>query len=300
MTFRAFRISRPGPVRPRLQLIVGSLVVVLTCVLLVASSSLFAPAEESEWQAARKAAGGAEEVASPPDIDFGGAGQAFYPYSVVPGGVHSAEALAAAVEDPLVAEHYASIDIAHARVATVPAPRQVYVSYRVGNRLYWTSHKLALHAGEQVLTDGLNEIRARCGNRISDTPQQPTLAKEPDVAEFDRAVPMLPGRTLASALPNALALQTDGLPLDISSFPAERTFSGPLDEQPRTASVAPTPAPLGAVPVVTHDPITTTSGDTPPPGPPGPTPVPEPDAVLLVITGVTAAATHAWRRQRRR
>jgi len=297
MPLRAFRIPRPEPLRSRRGLIVGSLVVVLTCVLLVASSSLFAPAEESDRQAARKAASEAEAVRAPKNVDFSAASQAFYPYSVVPGGVHSSDALAAAVDDPVIAEHYAAIDIAHARVVTVRAPRRAYVSYRVGNRLYWTSHTVALHPGEQVLTDGEHEIRARCGNRISDTPQQPTLAKEPDAVEFDRAVPMLPGSTLTAALPNALAVQSDGLPLDISSFPAGQIFSGPADEPARTASVGP-PAPLGAVPTVPQDPVTTTSGDTPP-GPPNPTPVPEPDALLLVVTGVTAAAAQAWHRRRR-
>ena len=165
-----------------------SVIAGLACVLLVASSSLFAPAEVSDQQAARDAVDVAEGLPGPAEGDSRATGSTVYPYSVVPGGVHSTEALAAAVKDPLVATHYASIDIAQARIETVPAPRRAYVSYRIGNRLYWTSRTVALHPGEQVLTDGRNEIRARCGNRISETPQQPTSDDEPEVAEFDRAL----------------------------------------------------------------------------------------------------------------
>ncbi len=53
-------------------------------------------------------------------------------------------------------------------------PRKlVYVSYRIGNKVFWTKHKLALRKGEAMLSDGTNMARTRCGNRISVLPVRP-------------------------------------------------------------------------------------------------------------------------------
>jgi hypothetical protein len=168
---------------------------------------------------------------------------------------------------------------------------------------------VALRPGEQLLTDGRNEIRARCGNRISDTPQEPTAPKEPEVTEFDRAVPPIPeivSSQLTMALPNGLAVSSEGLPLDrLNLPPGTRKVDAPFGEEPGTGSVKPTPAPLGASPTTSTETIVQSPPDedgppNPPdtPGPP-PTPIPEPDAMLLAVTGVAAAAAHAWRRRRR-
>jgi hypothetical protein len=62
----------------------------------------------------------------------------------------------------------------------------VYVSYRKGEQVYWTARKVTLAEGESILSDGQNDIRARCGNRISDTPQLPVEVKGPDEKELDR------------------------------------------------------------------------------------------------------------------
>jgi hypothetical protein len=67
------------------------------------------------------------------------------------------------------------------------------MSYRVGDRVYWTKEKVTLPQGEALLTDGRSLIRARCGNCISDTPQGPTSDAEPDAVEFDRAIAPAPG-----------------------------------------------------------------------------------------------------------
>jgi hypothetical protein len=116
-------------------------------------------------------------------------GRPVYPYSIVPGGVFGAEELKRIVaDDPIVAAHYAHMSVADARLGRTGAPRQVYMSYRVGDQVYWTRQKVTLPQGEAVLTDGRSLIRARCGNCISDTPQGPTSDAEPDAAEFDRAL----------------------------------------------------------------------------------------------------------------
>lgn len=112
-----------------------------------------------------------------------------YPYSIVPGGVSDRIELARAVmTDRVVAAHYAGFALDRASLRTVTKARAVYVSYRKGDQVYWTARTVTLTEGESVLSDGQNEIRARCGNRISDTPQLPVEVKGPDEQELDSYV----------------------------------------------------------------------------------------------------------------
>jgi hypothetical protein len=94
----------------------------------------------------------------------------------------------AIVVDKVVAAHYAAFEASRATVKTVAAPRGVYVSYRKGDKVYWTAKKLQLAQGETVLSDGQNEIRTRCGNRISDVPRLPVEVKGPSEEELDSSV----------------------------------------------------------------------------------------------------------------
>lgn len=112
-----------------------------------------------------------------------------YPYSIVPGGVHDRAELARIIlDDKVVAAHYAGIDIEKAHLVTVAKPRAVYVSYRKGDQVFWTAKKVTLAAGEEVLTDGQNELRARCGNRISEVPMLPVEMHAPTEADMDASV----------------------------------------------------------------------------------------------------------------
>ena len=112
-----------------------------------------------------------------------------YRYSVVPGGALDRAELAEVIrKDRLVAAHYADFDVARAHPATVSAPRAVYVSYRKDGKIYWTRKKVMLQAGETLLTDGLNEMRARCANRISDLPRFPVEENAPNPEILDRLV----------------------------------------------------------------------------------------------------------------
>ena len=97
-----------------------------------------------------------------------------YRFSVVPGGVRSQLELAMAMaRDRVVARHYSGIDPTEVRPVVLERSREAYVSYRIGDAIYWTRHRVHLPKGEAVLTDGVQEVRARCGNRISDMPQLP-------------------------------------------------------------------------------------------------------------------------------
>lgn len=116
--------------------------------------------------------------------------RAVYPHSVVPGGVDGAdEAMAAADRDPVVAGHYRDVQLSALRPTLADAPRAVHVSYRLGDRIYWTKRKVALQPGELLLTDGLRTIRARCGNCVSDTARGPVSDQEPAPEVFDQPVP---------------------------------------------------------------------------------------------------------------
>lgn len=116
-----------------------------------------------------------------------------YPYSVIPGGAHNKAELQNAVQhDVLAAAHYSDFQVASVNVIRLPASRQAYLSYRLGNRIYWTHKRVTLRKGETLLSDGRHLARTRCGNRISDTPG-PTSPNEPPGEIFDRPVrPSLP------------------------------------------------------------------------------------------------------------
>ena len=97
-------------------------------------------------------------------------GYPVYPFSVVPGGIHSPEDLTSAIaKDPTVRAHYADIDLERVRFVRTTEDRFEYVSYRRGDRVFWTPKRLFIPKGELLLTDGHNWVRSRCGNRLADS-----------------------------------------------------------------------------------------------------------------------------------
>ena len=164
-----------------------------------------------------------------------------YPYSVVPGGVRDASELKWATEhDPVVATHYAGFDYGRAHVVKVVLAREVYVSYRIGGKLYWTRHPVRLKKGETLLTDGNMTARTRCGNRVEEKPQQATSNFEPPAAKFDE--PILPATgTSTASLPAPLQTALNR-PADFGPL----TFYDPL-EGGGWVPIAPPPLPLQGV-----------------------------------------------------
>jgi hypothetical protein len=121
-----------------------------------------------------------------------------YRHSIVPGGAYSrAEVAGAMRKDAVVAAHYQDVDVEKVHAKKVDAARAVYVSYRVGQQVYWTKNRVQLSPGETVLTDGETEIRARCGNLVSDHAQQPVAAEEPPLAALDEEEPETDSSTIA-------------------------------------------------------------------------------------------------------
>jgi hypothetical protein len=216
-------------------------------------------------------------------------GRPVYPYSLVPGGIEDARELKWVAEhDPVVAAHYAGFDYDHARTVRLVLARTVVMSYRIGNRVYWTRHRVKLQKGEKVITDGKMIARARCANRVEEVPQQATSESEPPVAKFD--MPEYPIQGTAAQTP-PVAFQSallsrpagPGSPLGLTT-----PFTGG-----NWVPIAPPPLPGGSVCA---------------PGKKGeikdkkkvcvgPTPVPEPGTWLLVASGLLAMY---WFGRRRR
>lgn len=126
-----------------------------------------------------------------------------YPYSIVPGGVRTVRELKWAAEhDPVVAQHYAGFDYDHARVVRLALARTAYISYRIGNKIYWTRHRVSLKKGETVITDGKMTARTRCANQVIEVPQQAMSDSEPPAIKFDEPIQPLAGTAMkAPAVP---------------------------------------------------------------------------------------------------
>lgn len=129
-----------------------------------------------------------------------------YPYSVVSGGVEDANELKWVAEhDPIVGAHYAGFNYAHAQVVRLTLARSVYLSYRIGNHIYWTHRRVTLHKGEKLISDGRMTARTRCANRVEESPQQQAVSPaEPPVEKFDE--PVRPGE--------GIAMQSPGVPFE--------------------------------------------------------------------------------------
>ena len=204
------------------------------------------------------------------------AGRPLFPYSVIPGGIGSRGELANAIaNDPVVAAHYAGFHVSGARIVTLSAPRSAYVSYRIGDQIFWTAKRVFLPKNEAVITDGAVEARARCGNQISAVPRLPTSSREP-LAEA------MENRNLEPA-PAELPLNARVLPNLLPE--GEYLFEG---EGPRFFRW-PTPPILLNPPIIPVVPIPPPNVPPPPVPPPAP-PIgsPEPGTGIVVILAFAA------------
>ena len=170
--------------------------------------------------------------------------RAQYRYSVIPRGVFTAEELKGAIgADPVVAEHYQSFDAARATLVHLDRPRLAYVSYRLGNRVFWTRNPVHLPAGEALLSDGTNVVRTRCGNRVSEVPGE-TSPNEPDPILID--TPIEDPVAMVGADPDISALLLLVPPMGVGSV----SVPAPLDPSQFSVPAPPTD-PFSTTPVVT-------------------------------------------------
>jgi PEP-CTERM motif len=170
-------------------------------------------------------------TSAPPQEEVRSSARPLYRHSVVPGGVQSAgEVLAAVRRDALVAAHYRAVNIRALRVEKLARPQAMFVSYRRGNRIYWTKHRVHLQAGETVLTDGRTTIRARCGNCISADAQAPVAPTDEEASEqeLDQLIgPDAPADDAGSPVAGALneSALLPARPLALTAF---RSPAGPI------------------------------------------------------------------------
>ena len=211
-------------------------------------------------------------------LDGNNSARAIYPYSVIPGGVESAAELRSSVtRDPVVAEHYGDFDVARARVVRLNQDRLLYVSYRLGNRVFWSKKRFTLHKGEAVITDGEHMARTRCGNRLAEAPAAPIMAVEPEL----EAAPPATAETLAGA-PDFLGAPFAPGDVPLAPPPTSGILTGPGSSGGGIGSPGPPISGGGGPPShgVTPPPIV-------PPIVPPPIPAPEPETLLMLATGLT-------------
>lgn len=234
-----------------------------------------------------------------------------YPYSIVPGGADDVRAAKRAMMDPAISSHYASFDLSQLREETLTTNLVGYVSYRWGDKIYWTAKKLTLRAGEKVFTDGTHIARGRCLNCYSALPMSPTRPHEPTEAVLDGPVPMPVtdySFLLLPVLPRELPAPPEELTPTVPVLPATSTVGKkggiwfplipiipPIHHHPSSSSPA--------APGTPGTPGTPLAPGTPiPPSSPG-VPVgvvPEPRYELLLAAGLVAiVVAHSFRRRQK-
>jgi hypothetical protein len=198
-----------------------------------------------------------------------------YSYSVIPGGVTSAQKLRAALQlDSVAAAHYSDFHVESAYVVRLARDRKVHVSYRLGDRIFWTKKEVTLRAGETLLSDGEHLARTRCGNRIAAVPDGPTSPLEPPVEVIDRPV-----------FPHPPAITTDAIPAapiwSDQSTPILLAYGGvPVGGAPAGGPPYLPPVPIGA-PCCGASTNPTKGGGSQPPSPPPSSPQPPPPGAPL-------------------
>jgi hypothetical protein len=215
-----------------------------------------------------------ELLLPPPTLDFRAA-RAIFPYSVIPGGVLEGQEVAVSMaHDPVVREHYAGIEPERLWTTRARESMHAYVSYRVGQSVYWTTHPVTIAQGELILTDGVNMIRARCGNRI--------VLKRPTPLPGSVPEPVLEPPDIVFSLP---------LPPATPAIIEPPVLPRPVITEMQRPPAPPvgSPVPLGA-PVMPgpppENPLLPPWGPPPNPSPVPLVVVPEPETLLLVGSGL--------------
>jgi len=223
---------------------------------------------ETNWQSAIDAS----TSASP------GSRRTVFPYSVVPGGVRDAKELGTAVSnDRVVAQHYAGFHIARAHTLRLERPSMMYVSYRLNNRIYWTRNRIAIPAGETLISDGENYARVRCGNRLSPVAALPVSLSEPSAEKLETPAFIPP--LLADLSPRE-GFSVDPLIAKIPGF-GPIPSSGPVASGVPPAGGSPVGGPPAGFPPLLPPGVTPPGSETPPP----PVSTPEPGSLSLLLAG---------------
>ena len=233
-----------------------------------------------------------------------------YRFSVIPGGAYSpAELNRARRADPVVAAHYAELRTDRLRAIPSPFAKPVYVSYRKGGSVFWTRKPVVLRPGEALLTDGVLYARSRCGNQVSQYPQEPVAAVEPAEVELNETEPEVEQEVqqFAAEMDPANVARSAGavMPERSTKSRSSRLMAGGSDREftpsffyPRAGAVRARHSANGSA---------TGGGESESTDPQSsplvvdtseiPTPVPEPGTVLTVGLGLAALVLKEWKRR---
>jgi hypothetical protein len=183
-----------------------------------------------------------------------------------------------------VGKHFFGFDFRRAKVVELGEPKLVYLSYRIGNKVFWTKKKVHLRKGEKLVTDGVISARTRCANQVSATPQNAASAEEPPAEMFED--PFDAGGTAKQfSFPGnfeSALFNRELVPFDPQGPPGSPLF-GPGGGGGFPA-IFPPPIPSGGCDATKE--ICSPGEQSPPPPLPPPTPVPEPATILLISSGI--------------
>ena len=263
--------------------------------------------EFTRHTAERRANPNAEVVSTKPFLPIV---RKVYEYSLIPGGVDDAGAFGRfRMSDAVLREHFRDVD-GRLVLTKLPQNRWMYASYRVSDKIYWTKNRVLIHAGENLLTDGKTLGRARCGNRLSETPETPVKTFQPPSVTTDRFTP-----EIAILMPPALTpeVETPAIPGFPDVVPPDQVEVPFVPGPPSggEASPIPTPFPVPAPPgsggsvsqpvVPLVPPVVPGPGSRPytPPSVTPTIPTPEMSTWALMLTGLFGLGGVRFARMRR-
>jgi hypothetical protein len=216
-----------------------------------------------------------------------------YPYSMVPGGAENVHEARIEMSDPAVRAQYAAFNLDQLREEKLKTNLVGYVSYRMGDHIYWTAKKLTLRAGETVFTDGTHIARGRCLNCYSALPMSPVRPHEPTEKALDLPTEM---PVTAYEFPK-VPFYAPELPIPLGELtpiaPPIAAATGPGGAKPGGGfwfPIIPFIPPIHRHPGSPTTPATPggPTGSTPPPPPPPVAVVPEPRYSMLLVGGFLA------------
>ena len=174
-------------------------------------------------------------------------------FAVVCGGLRTTAEIMSAILS------YPNITFGTMSESTMPADGYFFMAYKKSGKIYYTKHKVLVHKGERILTDGKYAILMRCGNLI--------------LLDIDLANPtsdVEPSPTELGTITSCWNCGTDEGTVTIPAPPP--TVNAPPEE------ISPTPI----LPLPGGLCCTGPSN----PGTPKPTPVGEPSTFLLTLAGI--------------
>lgn len=179
-------------------------------------------------------------------------------FAVVCGGLRTTAEIMSAILS------YPNITFGAMSESTMPADGYFFVAYKKSGKIYYTKHKVLVHKGERILTDGKHAILMRCGNLI--------------LLDIDLANPTSDVEPSPTDLGGVAAPETE--------TPVAVMPPAPPETSPETsAPISTPPGEISPTPILPLPGGLCCTGPSNP-GTPKPTPVGEPSTFLLTLAGI--------------